>query len=678
MTKASPGQLLVFAADRFTGEPQRRLRRAGARRPAAASASGRPRPTACSTLALPEDKADRYRRRRPLRRPGGRDRSRALVLPASRRASWSATSTPTSRSIGPGHTVHVKAVLRWRERDALLRSIARRGDRGHRHQRQGRRSAPARTRRRVRRRRRRRSARRRHAALGFYSIRVASGDAAGQRRLRGAGVPPARVRGDRHRRRAASSCRATRPSPTCRPATTSASRSPTRSVRYVVNQQAYYSPLRWDDGADGDEEERLLVRRRPARRGRPAARRAGPRRDPRAARGRRNGRDYSARIEAQVTDASSREVSGNTVVHATYGPFLVAAQPRPATCSRPEPPCRWLLAPWTTPAPRRPMCRCASLLERLTYPDGYYNAPTVTEVSEAAAAHRCRRAAHRRRCAFPTRRAVPRGAWRRREGQRDLRDDAWLWVPGPSSTAAERRRPVPRTAGRQAHLRARRHGAHRRPRRDVVGPVLRDQGRPARDVAPGGAAHRRRRVRGADRPRRRRRHLRQRRCSCATAGSAGRAAAGRAAGPRDAADHADGRPADGQAAGAGVLRRAGHRRRRRAGAGQVSLGGDRRGGVRRQADDTPDPVRVFYRREYTRVEHGVLARLLLHRLLRRAIGCSWPSRRRRPLYAGRLQGRQAGPAAGAEGVPRRHLLDGDPGHRRRRPGEVSPCAIPMH
>src|SRR4029453_10478019 len=39
-----------------------------------------------------------------------------------------------------------------------------------------------------------------------------------------------------------------------------------------------------------------------------------------------NGGDYSARIEAQVTDASSRDVSGNTIVHATYGPFLLSAQ----------------------------------------------------------------------------------------------------------------------------------------------------------------------------------------------------------------------------------------------------------------------------------------------------------------------------------------------------------------
>src|SRR5262249_3299900 len=38
-----------------------------------------------------------------------------------------------------------------------------------------------------------------------------------------------------------------------------------------------------------------------------------------------HGNDYSLRIEARVTDASSREVSGATVVNATYGAFLLAA-----------------------------------------------------------------------------------------------------------------------------------------------------------------------------------------------------------------------------------------------------------------------------------------------------------------------------------------------------------------
>ena len=39
-----------------------------------------------------------------------------------------------------------------------------------------------------------------------------------------------------------------------------------------------------------------------------------------------NGRDFSARIEAQVTDAANREVSGRTIVHATYGTFFLSAE----------------------------------------------------------------------------------------------------------------------------------------------------------------------------------------------------------------------------------------------------------------------------------------------------------------------------------------------------------------
>ena len=164
------------------------------------------------------------------------------------------------------------------------------------------------------------------AALGNYTIRVQSGDAQGLRRLRGAGVPQARVRSDRHAGRRASSCRVARRSSTCRRATTSASRSRTANVRWVVNQQPYYSPLRWDDGCR---------RRRRAATGtatiRPPRARCGSTPTARRRSGFRsawttNGRDFSARIEAQVTDAANREVSGSTVVHATYGTFLLGAQ----------------------------------------------------------------------------------------------------------------------------------------------------------------------------------------------------------------------------------------------------------------------------------------------------------------------------------------------------------------
>ena len=54
-------------------------------------------------------------------------------------------------------------------------------------------------------------------------------------------------------------------------------------VRYVVNQQAYYSPLRWSDESDEEGGGEYWYWRRPEDRGRAAARCAGSRRDSRAA-----------------------------------------------------------------------------------------------------------------------------------------------------------------------------------------------------------------------------------------------------------------------------------------------------------------------------------------------------------------------------------------------------------
>lgn len=95
-------------------------------------------------------------------------------------------------------------------------------------------------------------------------------------------------------------------------------------LAYVVLKQPYYSPLRWsDDDEDGGggywygddqivEGEARLDANGTATVEVPAAVDD-------------NGRDYSLRIEARVTDASNREVAGNTLAHATYGTFLVAA-----------------------------------------------------------------------------------------------------------------------------------------------------------------------------------------------------------------------------------------------------------------------------------------------------------------------------------------------------------------
>ena len=95
-------------------------------------------------------------------------------------------------------------------------------------------------------------------------------------------------------------------------------------VTWVAHRQPYYSPLRWSDDADDEggtywygEDQAIEGAARLDANGRaeitlPVAL------DERAA-------DYSLRVEARVADASSREVTGLTVVHATYGTFLLSS-----------------------------------------------------------------------------------------------------------------------------------------------------------------------------------------------------------------------------------------------------------------------------------------------------------------------------------------------------------------
>ncbi len=97
------------------------------------------------------------------------------------------------------------------------------------------------------------------------------------------------------------------------------------SVKYVVHRQPYYSPMRWSDDSDdegggwwgGEQESEQSARLDDQGNVTVSV--------PVAADEKK--RDYSVRIEARVTDPSSREVAGHTIVHATYGTFLLAAQP---------------------------------------------------------------------------------------------------------------------------------------------------------------------------------------------------------------------------------------------------------------------------------------------------------------------------------------------------------------
>jgi alpha-2-macroglobulin len=94
-------------------------------------------------------------------------------------------------------------------------------------------------------------------------------------------------------------------------------------IAYAAHKQPYYSPLRWsEDEEDGGgywygddqvvEGEARLDANGNATIQVPADVDDG-------------GRDYSLRIEARVTDASNREVTGNALAHATVGTFLIAA-----------------------------------------------------------------------------------------------------------------------------------------------------------------------------------------------------------------------------------------------------------------------------------------------------------------------------------------------------------------
>ena len=448
-------------------------------------------------------------------------------------------------------------------------------------------------------------------------------------------------------------------------------------VHYVVRPAALLVAVPVQRRRRSRRRRRLLRRRRALRR-RPHARRR--RRAARSAcrwRSTTNGRDYRARIEARVTDASGREVTGAGLVQATYGSFLVAARldqymARPGatvTLSARDarlhrrgraPTCRsgcWSNASTTPTATttRRRSRRSATPPPR-TDAAGQLSAPI--RVPDAPGSYRVAVVAPRGPARPPRRRLAVGAGPVADAGQRPTTSTSSCWPTSARYAPGDTARIVVRG-------------------RDVVGPGAADQGRPARVVAPGGAAHAspaRSRFRSTD-------------------GDLGDVyvhvvllrdgrllqAERRLAVPpvsRTLQIALTAGPAGGQAAGTGELRRAGDRRRRPAGAGQRQPGGDRRGGVRREgrrhARSGPRllPPRVLAG------EHGVLARLLLHRATRAptaAAGLAAPA----AAVAGRLQGRPAGPAAGAQGVPRCDPLGGVAGHRRRRGAAASPCAIPI-
>ena len=118
VTKTSPGQMLLFAANRFTGEPVGRVRRARAGRRRSRSRQGTTTADGTFEATLPADTAsESWAWRGAATRSAATDPGTlGLSQPARELVGYIYTDKPIYR---PGHTVHVKAVLRWRERDAL-------------------------------------------------------------------------------------------------------------------------------------------------------------------------------------------------------------------------------------------------------------------------------------------------------------------------------------------------------------------------------------------------------------------------------------------------------------------------------------------------------------------------------------------------------------------------------
>ncbi len=431
VTKVSPGQLVMFAANRFSGEPiagcDVRVLTGGVATPAGAtSADG------LAEQALPDQKVDnmvglaRCEDQVAATDPG----SWYLQGDLRQLLGYVYTDKPIYR---PGHMVHVKAVLRWRERDALKPfdrpqvelSASDLNDKVIFRQSlavdqfgavQASFAVPA------------------TASLGTYTLRIASGDAVAtgafevqeyrKPEFEVIVTPEARfvVQGEEAVATVQARYYFGQPVANAR-------------VRWVVNQQPYYSPLRFSDGFEGTESTYWYGGGQQRDEGelRLDANGYGEIRVPLTIDD--NGRDFSARIEAQVTDASSREVSGNTTVHATYGPFLVAAQTR-GYVFKPGGRVETDIRAVSYTGEPRPNVPVTAVLERITYAQGYYGDPTATRIAETTARTDAKGAA-------TVQLTLPNasGSFRIRVTTtvigRELTGQTWVWVPGATDTTLE-------------------------------------------------------------------------------------------------------------------------------------------------------------------------------------------------------------------------------------------------
>jgi uncharacterized protein YfaS (alpha-2-macroglobulin family) len=156
-------------------------------------------------------------------------------------------------------------------------------------------------------------------------------------------------------------------------------------VTYVVHKQPYYSPIRWSDDGDEGSGREFWFGGEEARQGTARLDDKGMAEISVPLEANEEGRDYSVRIEARVTDASSREVSGNTIIHATYGRFMLVAR-TDSYAYRPESQATVSVKAMDYVGAVQPNVRVNAALERLTYDQGRWDKPRVTPVASGVVA----------------------------------------------------------------------------------------------------------------------------------------------------------------------------------------------------------------------------------------------------------------------------------------------------
>ena len=430
VTKTSPGQMLFFAANRFTGEPAADCNIHVVFKKKTI-AEGRTTADGLFEATLPDERMEdvvgvaQCGDQVAATDPG----SWTLGQAAKELAAYIYTDKPIYR---PGHTVHLKAILRWRQMDTLAKFdrpdaevvVADANDKVVFRRQikldgfgalQATFPVPA------------------TAALGNYSIRIQSGEAQG---IGGFEVQEYRK-------------------PEFEVILTPASRFVVQgreavvdvqaryyfgqpvsnaNLRWVVNQQPYFSPLRWNDDVESDDSNYWYGDNQTAE---------GTIRLDEAGKAQlriplgvdENGRDFSARIEAQVTDAANREVSGRTIVHATYGTFFLSAEAGD-TIHRGGEQVQVSIRALDYLGAAQPNVPITLALEHLQYRAGYYTEPEVTSIAmQNAATDASGRALvtftlPNRTGSFRVRASAP-------SADRTVKDDVFLWVPGPGDYAGD-------------------------------------------------------------------------------------------------------------------------------------------------------------------------------------------------------------------------------------------------